>query len=317
MSNKTVNEVRRLPMHKTPKFVLWVLADIADENGYTGQWASSARIIEETGYSNRAVADSIAYLVDCGVLVVDGGKGKSSKYQINPGSFNAQVKYDPKAKAKVVSAAHQLKGNEQDESSERGADEVVSAAPEVVNPAQKVVSAAHTIHLSLLSPFVSTNIYCAKCLVFLDNKFAGGKYIKSKPAKKPKTKILTLEQGCSVPLPANVDSGLWVGYIEMRHAIKKPPTDNAVTLLLEDLAGWGESANESLKNSIKSSWVGLFPVKQQAIAQFPVNQKPAYQSVAERTAAEQKRWSDYLNGSPDERDITPKKSYLISEVGHA
>lgn len=317
MSNKTVNEVRRLPMHKTPKFVLWVLADIADENGYTGQWASSARIIEETGYSNRAVADSIAYLVECGVLVVDGGKGKASKYQINPGSFNAQVKYDPKAKAKVVSAAHQLKGNEQDESSERGANKVVSGAPKPVSAAQEVVSAAHTIHLSTISPLLSTNKYWKNWLCFSDAKFAGGKYIKSKPAKKPKPKILSLDQACSVPLPANVNPALWAGYIEMRHAIKKPPTDNAINLLLEDLAGWGESANESLKNSIKSSWVGLFPVKQQAIAQFPVNQKPAYQSVAERTAAEQKRWSDYLNGSPDERDITPKKSYLISEVGHA
>ena len=267
MSNKTVNEVRRLPMHKTPKFVLWVLADIADDNGYTGQWASSTRIQEETGYSNTAVANSIAYLVECGVLVVDGGKGKLSKYQVNAKNFNDQVKYDPKAKIKVVSAAHQSEDGKQDKSSERGASELVSAAQKVVSAAQKVVSAAHTIHLSTISPLLSTNIYWKKWVCFSDAKFAGGKYKKSKPPKKPKPKILSMDQACSAPLPANVNPELWAGYIEMRHAIKKPPTDNAINLLLKDLAGWGESANESLKNSIKSSWVGLFPIRQQPQAQ--------------------------------------------------
>ena len=43
MSNKIVNEIRELPIHSTPKHLLWVIADIADDNGDTGfsKWRMS------------------------------------------------------------------------------------------------------------------------------------------------------------------------------------------------------------------------------------------------------------------------------------
>ncbi|HGF9084098.1 TPA: hypothetical protein ACJESZ_000682 [Acinetobacter baumannii] len=80
--------------------------------------------------------------------------------------------------------------------------------------------------------------------------------------KKSKPKF-TLEDASSVELPEGVSRELWVGYIEMRFSMNKKPTPKAVELALKDLAKWGaEKANQSLKNSITSNWVGLFEPKQ-------------------------------------------------------
>ncbi|MDV7621681.1 hypothetical protein R4615_05750 [Acinetobacter baumannii] len=77
---------------------------------------------------------------------------------------------------------------------------------------------------------------------------------------KPK---FTLEDASSVELPEGVSRELWAGYIEMRFSMNKKPTPKAVELALKDLAKWGaEKANQSLKNSITSNWVGLFEPKQ-------------------------------------------------------
>ena len=80
--------------------------------------------------------------------------------------------------------------------------------------------------------------------------------------KKLKTKF-TLEQALNFELPEGVDRNLWVAYIEMRHSMKKLPTQKAVELAIGDLTQWGyEKANQSLKNSITSNWIGLFEPKQ-------------------------------------------------------
>ncbi|MCE6238362.1 hypothetical protein [Acinetobacter pittii] len=80
---------------------------------------------------------------------------------------------------------------------------------------------------------------------------------------KPKKPNFSLEDASNVTLPTGVDRTLWTAYIEMRFAMKKAPTLKAVELALGDLAKWGaEKANQSLTNSIKSSWVGLFEPKQ-------------------------------------------------------
>lgn len=80
--------------------------------------------------------------------------------------------------------------------------------------------------------------------------------------KKSKPKF-TLEQACSVDLPEGVSQELWIGYIEMRFGMNKKPTQKAVDLVLKDLTKWGsEKANQALKNSITSNWVGVFEPKQ-------------------------------------------------------
>ena len=100
MSNKIVNEIRKLPIDSTPKMLLWVIADIADEDGSTGWYAPRSRLIKETGYSSRTIASCITYLKECGILKVFGGNGHQNHYQITPENFDSTIKYKPKKQPK-------------------------------------------------------------------------------------------------------------------------------------------------------------------------------------------------------------------------
>ena len=67
-----------------------------------------------------------------------------------------------------------------------------------------------------------------------------------------------------IAIPDFIDKGLWDNFLEMRKKMRKPPTDKAVSLLLEDLEKYkaaGDDPNEVLKQSIKNNWMGVFPVK--------------------------------------------------------
>ena len=84
-----------------------------------------------------------------------------------------------------------------------------------------------------------------------------------KKSTKPRKPKFTFEEACAVQLPIGVNRDLWIAYIEMRQASKKLPTQKAIKMILDDLNKWGhEKANQSIQNSIKSNWVGLFEPKQ-------------------------------------------------------
>ncbi|WP_010117385.1 hypothetical protein [Acinetobacter sp. P8-3-8] len=100
--------------------------------------------------------------------------------------------------------------------------------------------------------------------------------------KKPKNKF-SLDDACKVDLPEGVQRELWIAYVEMRHSMKKPPTQKAIQLALSDLTKWGsEKANQSLKNSITSNWIGLFEPKQ-AVQTYTRNYQQSQAST---------RWSE-------------------------
>lgn len=64
-------------------------------------------------------------------------------------------------------------------------------------------------------------------------------------------------------LPAN----LWSEFLAMRKAIKKPPTDKAIALLIRDLdklRSDGHSPTDVLEQSIKNNWQGVFSIKSSA-----------------------------------------------------
>lgn len=147
-----------------------------------------------------------------------------------------------------------------------------------------------------------------------------------KPAPKPKAepKVKTdenynpqklIDLGCSEQLAKD--------FIVLRKNAKKPAplTPTAINLIASQASKAGIEFSRAVEICIARNWVSFNASwkwqDDKPIAQYPVTQKTPYQSAAERTAAEQQRWADFLNGSPDERDVTPKKSYLISEVGHA
>ena len=100
---------------------------------------------------------------------------------------------------------------------------------------------------------------------------------------KQKSSKFSLEEACSVELPNGVDRSLWIAYIKMRHGMKKAPTQKAVELVLNDLTKMGGSAiaNQSLENSIKNSWVGVFKPKE------------AVQSYSNARNDREAAWADY------------------------
>jgi len=63
-------------------------------------------------------------------------------------------------------------------------------------------------------------------------------------------------------IPNSIDKGLWNDFLEMRKKMRKPPTDRAKELLIKDLIkakDTGDNPDLMLVNSIKNSWLGLFP----------------------------------------------------------
>ena len=76
--------------------------------------------------------------------------------------------------------------------------------------------------------------------------------------KEPKTK------GAPPALPDWLPLASWNGYLEMRKKIKKPPTDRAITLLLNALEGMradGQDLATVLDKSTMANWVDVYPAK--------------------------------------------------------
>lgn len=112
--------------------------------------------------------------------------------------------------------------------------------------------------------------------------------------RKTKSKF-SLEQALNFELPEGIDRSLWIAYIEMRHAMKKMPTQKAVELAIGDLTKWGyEKANQSLKNSITSNWIGLFEPKQavQTYAKAYQQNKPSRWDEIQQLIAQEEQGND-------------------------
>lgn len=112
--------------------------------------------------------------------------------------------------------------------------------------------------------------------------------------RKTKSKF-SLEQALNFELPEGIDRNLWIAYIEMRHAMKKMPTQKAVELAIGDLTKWGyEKANQSLKNSITSNWIGLFEPKQaiQTYAKAYQQNKPSRWDEIQQLIAKEEQGND-------------------------
>lgn len=81
--------------------------------------------------------------------------------------------------------------------------------------------------------------------------------------KKSECIKLILNNIRNIELPNSIDRELWFQFVEMRISIKKPLTLNAAVLLIKKLTSFGESANQSLENSIIASYQSVYPPKQE------------------------------------------------------
>ena len=80
----------------------------------------------------------------------------------------------------------------------------------------------------------------------------------------PKVKVKTKVKVYTYILPDFIDKELWNDFLEMRTKMRKPPTDKAKALLIKDLEKYktnGDDPNEIIRQSVKNSWAGVFPLK--------------------------------------------------------
>lgn len=304
MSNKIVNEIRKLPIDSTPKMLLWVIADIADEDGSTGWYAPRSRLIEETGYSSRTIASCITYLKECGILKVFGGNGHQNHYQITPENFDSTIDYKPKKQPKPVNLAQRPVKQVHQSTSEAGSPPPVNLAQKPVNLAQKPVKQVHTIHHIHIYPSLYPSLGDS------ENPPVDQSKTKSKRISKKQTGINRLvELGCDEKYASD--------WMTARKGAEL--TDS----ILENLSEQARKANISIAIAVewaaKKGYQGFkadWYLKDQQPQQ---NWNNGYQTSQQRTASEHDRWRQAENEvfGNSELDVTPKKSFLIEEVGHA
>lgn len=109
-------------------------------------------------------------------------------------------------------------------------------------------------------------------------------------------------------------------FMQVRKAKKAVNTKNAFEMLIAE----SQKANLSLDQAIdyclkrQNPW-GAFKAAWYVNEQIE-NQNPnqhTFQTAAQKTASEHNRWRQAEQQAFGERDVTPKKSLLIEEVGHA
>lgn len=299
MSNKIVNEIRDLQIHSTPKYLLWVIADIADDNGKTGWFAPTARLIKETGLSNKTISECISYLKDCGILSVLGGSGRQNQYEISPENFNGSVKYEPKKRLKPVSEVHQCTTL----TSERGSHEPVNLSPKPVNLAQEPVSEVHTIHHIPLYPPIYPSLGDSENL--------------PKAKSEPKAKRITKKQtGINKLVELGCDEKYAHDWMVARKGAEL--TDSILENLTEQAAKANISVATAVEWSAKKGYQGFKadwyqkdkqPQQNTGYTTHHKDINADYWASFGRVAQSQ-HWDDPI-------DITPKKPNWIEGAGHA
>lgn len=158
-----------------------------------------------------------------------------------------------------------------------------------------------------ISPSITENTYRE----YTENTPESNKKKSTKP-RKPK---FTFEEACAVQLPSGVNRDLWIAYIEMRQASKKLPTQKAIEMILDDLNKWGhEKANQSIQNSIKSNWVGLFEPKQ-AIQTYATTYQSAASKNSQTMNDHDAFFAKYSIGTERQEqviDVNPEHPYVIT-----
>lgn len=292
MSNKIVNDIRKLKMSSTPKQLLWVISDIADDAGNTGWYAPRSRLIEETGLSHTTIAACISYLEECGVLKVMGATGKKSQYTVTPENFNSAIKYEPKKYSKQVSEVYRSAK----QTSQLGEQNQSATLTTPVNLAGKPVSEVDTIHHSIIYPSVYPSIGDSE--------------------NPPKVKRITKKQaGINRLVELGCDEKYAHDWMVARKGAEL--TDS----ILENLAEHANKANISIAKAVE--WSAKKGYQGFKADWYLKDQQPqqhwntGYQTSQQQTASEQAKWNDFLNGGNQFRDVTPKKTNWIEGVGHA
>lgn len=299
MSNKIVNAMRKLPMDSTPKHLLWVISDIADDDGNTSWFAPRARLEEETGFSHTTIAAALKYLVACGALIIQGGKGKQNKYVVTAHNFDASVKYQPKEKEKPVSEVDKL-------TSKPSVSKQSTRFTTLVNLAEKPVSEVDTIPHSLIYPSIPS----------IGNS--------EKPQQKKPKRVTKKQAGINRLVELGCDEKYAHDWMIARKGAQL--TDSIIENLEEQSRLAGITLAQAVEWSAKQGYQGFkadwYIRKQGASSGHQAQNRPqtaqeqVKQENAEYWAKRAKRYEQQNTEQGNVIDVTPKKPWIPEEVRH-
>ncbi len=248
MSNKLVNEMRSMRLPPVPKGILWVLCDIANDEGATFGYAPLSRLIEESCYQRNAVINGLDWLESVNIITANRENGRKTTYQItlserNVEAIEAELNRKKEASKRTLSTRIPVDQNNQlTKTTSRPEHNIpVGQKTEPVGQKTPPVDEANTNPLIPINP--------------------------QKQPKKPREKIASWNLSDLV-LPEFIKPELWEGFVDMRIKKRKPiQTELTAKLLIDALTKFhtqGLDQNESLRNSIANGWTDVYAPKPQA-----------------------------------------------------
>lgn len=193
---------------------------------------SVSQLIEGTGYNKDSVLKGCEKLVELGIIVRKSFTNQPAKYDLTDGIFAVDILDSEKNAVENLDS----KANSAVESLEGGVD--------ILDSTQSKIS---THNNNYKTTNTKTNINNGEKTNSTSEK-----------QKKQKKELFDAEP---VELPENVNRDLWIQFVDMRTANKKPLTENAVKLIVKKLESFGALANQSLENSIIGNYQGVFAPK--------------------------------------------------------
>jgi len=143
MSNAMVKACWPLKMASSPKFVLMLLADYANDAGEC--WPSIPTICERTCLGRTAVLNAVKWLEKHGAMHVEhgGGIGHSNRYTLTPSNFVAETSASRTVETSATQTVREANGSSRDhETSASRTGNVRQATPNHQEPSRTIKEGA-------------------------------------------------------------------------------------------------------------------------------------------------------------------------------
>lgn len=293
MSNKISNSVKYMQLPNVAKQVLTGLADFADDSGRA--YPSITTLSYALCLTTRSVSNGLAKLRELGLITQTPGNGGNNIYIIHPENFKGEYKYPPSFKASPLNDVHPCTTFTPERDSTTIEPHSCDPRTSFIEPLNDVLTNHHmNHHITTNEPSVVTPTQKPT----------------PKPKAEPKEKTSLeklIERGC--------DEQLAKDFIAHRKTKKSAITDTALNLIASQAKIAGIEFSKAVEICIARNWVSFNASwkwqDETTVAQYQT--KPQ-----NRTPLNDNSFLDsIINGTGGERDITPKKTNQIYEVGHA
>ena len=213
MSNKLINDMRSIRLPAVAKGVLWVLCDIAQDDGNTFGYAPLSRLIDETCYQRNAVINALTWLESVGLIFGNRSNGRKTTYKITLENANQQAIDDELNRKKIASKRVLHNSEPVDQTNQLTKQTSCSGHTQPVDQNTQPVD-------EKTPPVDQTNT---------------NRIIPINPQKQP-----IKPREALVSKPSDVSDQVWNDFLKLRKTKKAPLTQTALDGIIREanLAGW-------------------------------------------------------------------------------